>query len=62
MKDVKKENGHQSSAFRLYDPYSLCGLREWLVAETVFVDIPDLEGVAIHFFSRLNIYLLVEKQ
>lgn len=54
------ENDHQGSVFELYDPSSPYGLREWLVAETIFIDIPALEGVVFHSFNSLNMYLLVE--
>lgn len=60
MKNVRMENDHQGSVFGLYDPYSPYGLREWLVAETIFIDIPALEGVVFHSFNSLNMYLLVE--
>lgn len=50
LKKVRKGNDHRASDLRLYDPYSPYGLREWLVVETVFIDITALEGVAIHFF------------
>lgn len=51
MKKVRKENDHQGSVLRLYDPYSPCGLRECLVVEKVFIDMPASEGGAIHFFK-----------
>jgi len=60
VKKLRKENYHQGSVLRMYDPYSPHGLGERLAVETSFIDTPAIEGVAIHFFNSSNMYLLVE--